>query len=101
MPKLTIVAHIKAASEKVDFVKSELQKLIDVTRSEDGCVQYDLHQDNENPAHFMFYENWGVAGALAAAHGQPAPQGVPGGHGRLSGVVHPARDDAPGVRRSA
>ncbi|MEO1610025.1 MAG: antibiotic biosynthesis monooxygenase, partial [Pseudomonadota bacterium] len=18
----------------------------------------DLHQDNENPAHFMFYENW-------------------------------------------
>ena len=21
-------------------------------------MQYDLHQDNENPAHFMFFENW-------------------------------------------
>ncbi|MEM9449380.1 MAG: antibiotic biosynthesis monooxygenase, partial [Cyanobacteria bacterium P01_E01_bin.6] len=23
-----------------------------------GCIQYDLHEDNENPAHFVFYENW-------------------------------------------
>ena len=58
MSKLTIVAHITAKSDKVDFVKAELQKLIPVTRTEAGCMQYDLHQDNGNPAHFMFYENW-------------------------------------------
>jgi len=58
MSKLTIVAHITAKSDRVELVKAELQKLIDVTRSEEGCLQYDLHQDNENPAHFMFYENW-------------------------------------------
>lgn len=58
MSKLTIVAHIMAKSDRVDFVKAELQKLIPVTRIEAGCVNYDLHQDNENPAHFMFYENW-------------------------------------------
>lgn len=29
-----------------------------ITRVEESCIQYDLHQDNENPAHFMFYENW-------------------------------------------
>ena len=29
-----------------------------MTRGEQGCIQYDLHQDNEDPAHFMFYENW-------------------------------------------
>jgi quinol monooxygenase YgiN len=23
-----------------------------------GCLQYDLHQNNEDPAHFMFFENW-------------------------------------------
>ncbi|MEH6470828.1 MAG: antibiotic biosynthesis monooxygenase, partial [Halopseudomonas sp.] len=28
------------------------------TRAEADCLQYDLHQDNDNPAHFMFYENW-------------------------------------------
>ena len=44
--------------DKIDLVKAELEKLIPVTRAEEGCIQYDLHQDNENPAHFMFYENW-------------------------------------------
>ncbi|MCV0424079.1 MAG: antibiotic biosynthesis monooxygenase [Roseibium sp.] len=58
MARLTIVANIKANPDKVDLVKSELIKLIDVTRAEQGCINYDLHQDNENPAHFMFYENW-------------------------------------------
>ena len=58
MAKLTIVANIKAKADKVDLVKTELLKLIDITRAEKGNVQYDLHQDNENPAHFMFFENW-------------------------------------------
>lgn len=58
MTKLTIVAHIKANPEHVALVKSELEKLIDITRAEAGCINYDLHQDNENPAHFLFYENW-------------------------------------------
>lgn len=58
MPKLTIVANIKAKSDKIELVKSELEKLVPITRSEPGCLQYDLHQDNENPAHFLFYENW-------------------------------------------
>ncbi len=58
MSKLTIVANIKANPDQIDLVKAELLKLIDVTRAEAGCINYDLHQDNENPAHFMFYENW-------------------------------------------
>lgn len=58
MTKLTIVANIKAHQDKVELVKAELIKLIDTTRAEAGCINYDLHQDNENPAHFMFYENW-------------------------------------------
>lgn len=58
MTRLTIVANIKAHPNKIDLVKSELLKLIETTRAEKGCINYDLHQDNENPAHFMFYENW-------------------------------------------
>ncbi len=58
MTKLTIIANITAKEGKIDLVKSELIKLIDVTRAEDGCINYDLHQDIQNPAHFMFYENW-------------------------------------------
>ncbi|MEO0328725.1 MAG: putative quinol monooxygenase [Pseudomonadota bacterium] len=58
MTKLTIVANIKANPDKIELIKSELLKLIEITRSEAGCINYDLHQDNENPAHFVFYENW-------------------------------------------
>lgn len=55
---LTIVANIHAKPEKTELVKTELQKLIKTTKSEKGCINYDLHQYNENPTHFMFYENW-------------------------------------------
>lgn len=58
MTKLTIVANITAKADKVELVKAELLKLIAITRAEAGCINYDLHQDNENKAHFMFYENW-------------------------------------------
>lgn len=58
MTQLTIVANIKAQPDKIDLVKAELLKLIQVTRSEQGCINYDLYQDNDNPAQFIFYENW-------------------------------------------
>jgi quinol monooxygenase YgiN len=58
MSTLTIIANILANEDKIELVKAELLKLIDITRAEEGCINYDLHQDNENPAHFTFYENW-------------------------------------------
>ena len=58
MSKLTIVANIYAKAGKINFVKAELLKLIEPTRAEEGCLNYDLHQDFEDPRHFLFYENW-------------------------------------------
>ena len=58
MTTLTIIATIVCKKEKIEFVKSEMLKLIDKTRAEEGCNNYDLHQDNSNPAHFVFHENW-------------------------------------------
>jgi quinol monooxygenase YgiN len=55
---LTIVARIEAKKNCADLLESELRKLIEPTRKEAGCLQYDLHQDNENPAVFLFYETW-------------------------------------------
>lgn len=69
MKQLTIVANIKAKPEKAALVRAELLKLIDTTRLEQGCINYDLHQDNNNPAHFMLYENWQTR-ALWQAHMQ-------------------------------
>lgn len=58
MSTLIIVANIYAKVDTSDYVKSELIKLIEPTRAEEGCFQYELHQDNENPSNFMFFEKW-------------------------------------------
>ena len=56
--QLTIVVRILAKEEKRELVRTELLKLIAPTRAEEGCINYDLHQDNENPNLFLFFENW-------------------------------------------
>lgn len=53
-----MIVKFVVKENKVKFVKSELLKLLEPTRKEKGCVQYDLHQDLENPSIFMFYEIW-------------------------------------------
>ena len=55
---LTIVANIHAAPGRADLVHAELRKLVEPTLKEEGCFQYDLHRDNDDPAHFLFYETW-------------------------------------------
>lgn len=55
---LTIVANIHAKPGREALVRQELEKLVEPTRAESGCIQYDLHRDNEAAGHFMFYENW-------------------------------------------
>ncbi|MDF7826364.1 putative quinol monooxygenase [Pontiellaceae bacterium B12227] len=56
---LTIVATIKANADQVDLVKSELLKLAEKTNAVDeGCINYNLHQDQEAPTLFVVYENW-------------------------------------------
>ncbi|RBW41394.1 antibiotic biosynthesis monooxygenase [Psychromonas sp. B3M02] len=58
MTELTIAANIFVKVGKLDQVKGELLKLTQATRNEQGCIQYKLHQDNDNPLHFLFYETW-------------------------------------------
>ncbi|KIC26503.1 MULTISPECIES: putative quinol monooxygenase [unclassified Leisingera] len=55
---LTILAQITAQPGKEALVKAELEKLVPITRAEDGCIRYDLHQDNQTPGFFVFYETW-------------------------------------------
>jgi len=58
MRTLTVVATIKAKPGKEAPLRQELLALIPTTREEPGCINYDLHQAVDNPAHFLFHENW-------------------------------------------
>ncbi|MBW4056235.1 MAG: antibiotic biosynthesis monooxygenase [Proteobacteria bacterium] len=64
MSRLIVVAKVLAKKDFIDAVKTELLKLIEPTRKEDGCIEYNLHQDNENPAVFVFCETWKCSACL-------------------------------------
>ena len=64
MAKLTVIAKVVAKKDSVESLKSELLKLVPPTRKEAGCIEYNLHQDNEDPAVFVFYETWDSPGSL-------------------------------------
>jgi len=55
---ITVVAKVVAKKDCVEAVKTELLKLIAPTRQENGCIEYNLHQDHDNPTVFVFYETW-------------------------------------------
>ena len=52
--QLTVVAHLRALNGQIEETKKFLTAPIEPTRVEPGCVEYWLHQDNEDPAEFTF-----------------------------------------------
>lgn len=64
MSKIIIFAKVTAKKDSVDFVLSELKKLVPLVRKEPGCEAYILHQDVEKPEEFHFYEVWADQKAL-------------------------------------
>jgi quinol monooxygenase YgiN len=55
---LTVVAEVRAKRGKEAELRGVLTGLVGPTRKEEGCVQYILHVDNQDPGHFVFYETW-------------------------------------------
>ncbi|MEW7007869.1 MULTISPECIES: putative quinol monooxygenase [unclassified Lentilitoribacter] len=55
---LVILAQITAAEGKEELVRNALEKLVEPSLKDEGCIRYDFHRDNENPAYFVFYEIW-------------------------------------------
>lgn len=55
---LRVVAHLKARPDKVDETREALMSMIEPTRAEDGCIVYELMQNNDDPTDFTFVEEW-------------------------------------------
>jgi quinol monooxygenase YgiN len=56
--KVTVVARCRAKAGLEDRVRKEVLALVGPTRSEAGCINYDLHVSTEDPRLFLLYENW-------------------------------------------
>ncbi len=56
--QVTVIAQLVAAEGKVNELKEMLLNLLETSRNDDGCINYDLHQSEDNSKVFMFHENW-------------------------------------------
>jgi quinol monooxygenase YgiN len=63
---LIVVAEMTAQNGKEDDLRQKLTGFVAPTRTENGCVQYDLHESEDKPGHFLFFERWTSEQALAA-----------------------------------
>ena len=53
---------------EADTVAELLQQMVPPSRAEPGCLQYDVHRDDEDPNRFFIYERY-VDDAALEAHG--------------------------------
>jgi quinol monooxygenase YgiN len=55
---LTVMALVKAKPGTETEMREELLSLVVPSRRDPGCINYDLHCGADNPAAFLFFENW-------------------------------------------
>src|ERR1022692_1379766 len=68
---ITVVATFQAKPGKEAELKKALIGLVAPTRKKAGCINYDLHASPDDPARFLFHENW-TSQAHLDAHLQSA-----------------------------
>lgn len=55
---VTVIAAFRARPGRESELRTLLSGLLAPTRKEAGCLNYDLHVASDNPAKFLFHENW-------------------------------------------
>jgi quinol monooxygenase YgiN len=79
---LRVVARPIANPDTIEALKLVLNALILPTRSEKGCIQYDLYQNRDKPTEFTFIEEWTSEAALdehlASSHIQQGLKDIAG-----------------------
>jgi quinol monooxygenase YgiN len=63
--------QMEALQGHEDELAEQLLALLGPTRSEPGCILYELHRDPENAGKFLFYEIWVDQAALDAHTASP------------------------------
>ncbi|GAA4172796.1 MULTISPECIES: putative quinol monooxygenase [Sphingobacterium] len=69
--KIYITAILKANPGFRNEVMHTLQHMVEESRKEAACIQYDLHQRAEDENQFIFYEIWESQAGLDAHNQQP------------------------------
>lgn len=66
-----LTAIIKSTPGNAEQLKAILKTLVSGSKSEAACLQYDLHQVQEDPNVFIFHEEWASQEGLDAHNSAP------------------------------
>lgn len=66
MSNVTNIAFIRAKARQSEELGRRLLDLVEPSRQEPGCINYDLHRSESDPDSWCVYENWRSADDLAA-----------------------------------
>ena len=55
---VSVIAQAKPRRGMEETLRKKLLSLVELTRTETGCISYDLYQARDNTTLFMFYECW-------------------------------------------
>lgn len=61
---LTLIATLTARDGQAAAIEAGLHQLVEPSRAEPGCLQYDLHRHQDTPRVFVMIEQWRDAAAL-------------------------------------
>ncbi len=86
---VTVAAFMKASPGQEAAVRKELLSLVEPSRRDAGCVNYDLHEDTGAPGSFMFHENWTSKALLDQHLAKPDLQAILGRVSKM--LVEPPR----------
>ncbi|AQQ70248.1 Putative monooxygenase YcnE [Limihaloglobus sulfuriphilus] len=73
---IIVIAEAEIKDGMVEEVLPQLEALVESTRKEPGCIEYNLHRDLENEKVFMFYEVWESKAHLETHIEQPPLQNL-------------------------
>jgi quinol monooxygenase YgiN len=68
---LTLLARLKSKPGKEAALQEALMAMVEPSRAEAGCINYDLHIDQSDESILWVYENWVDAEALVAHTKEP------------------------------
>lgn len=93
MSDLHVVAVIPVKDGFVDEVTAAMRAFVETTRTEDGCISYDLYESAAAAGTLVTVEVWRDQAALDAHMASPHMAAVMGEHGAHLGEVgiHPLR----------
>jgi quinol monooxygenase YgiN len=57
-PLILIAGYLKYPPGALDGLKAEMRKVVEATRLEDGCINYDFAVDISDPSRLIVFERW-------------------------------------------